>query len=231
MTQIPNLLQKIVGIIAMSIILYFLHLLAHANGFNAGEYVTGVSVALTIIIFSIAYWTFKPDLKRFNVIVTKHDEKFEQRFREKNNDQAREHRNKLNNEFLLRRSQLGFNVFTWVETFQAFADAKHFLQHICTSHPELYEEMNNLMSMELEIKEIKPKSASTDNVTRLRELRKKEESGRISVRQKFDDLQSRIRQQTEDIGGICENCIKFQDTKEKKFKEMKSKLDSFKMLF
>ncbi len=230
MTQVPNLLQKIVGIIAMSIIVYFLHILAHAKGFNAGEYITEVSVALTVIVFSIAYWTFKPDLKRFNVIVTKHDEKFEQRFKQKNDEQAQEHRKKLNNEYLLRRSQLGFNVYTWFETFQAFRDAKHFLQHISTGHPELCDKMKNLMSLEIEFKNI-PKPIPENLKSKARDIKQNEDKLRIECTKEWDEWQDRIRQETEDMGGICDNCTKFYDSKNKEFQVMKSKLNSFKMPF
>ena len=47
--------------------------------------------------------------------------------------------------------------------------------------------------------------------------------------QRFQQLLNRMRQQSEDIGGICENCIKFYDIKGKSFRKMKSTLDSFTM--
>ena len=192
-------------------------------GVNLTEYSTQLAVGITLIAIGIGYWTFKPEIERVTSKIAVQET-------EENNERAEQHRKKLNEAFLIRRSQIFANVYTQVGTFQAFADAKQFLQHLCTGHPELYEELKNLMTIELEIKKM-PKPIPQDLKSKLTELKQKEENGRISVRQKFDDLQSRIRQETEDIGGICENCIKFQNPNDKKLKEMKSRLDSFTMPF
>src|SRR5438445_1279360 len=190
MTQVPNLLQKIVGIIAMSIIVYFLLILAHFNGFNPGEYVTQISVALTIIVISIAYWTFKPDLKKFNIIVTKHDEKFEQRFRQKNDEEAKKHRQSLNDGFIQTRIRTSLHVFTLLETLQNFLDAKQFLQHIYTAHPELYKSIENLILIEQETK--LKKEITEEARKKFYELKEKENQTREEFKQQFEELESKI---------------------------------------
>lgn len=222
MTRIPTLLRKLVGLITIGMLGIFIHNLATEKGFNVGEYVTEVAVALTILAISIAYWSFRPDLEKLSFMVAERDREFEKVEINKELEKAEDHRKKLNDGFLVRRAQIYMYVFTWAETFQSNPDSKHYLQHLYTGHPELYDELEKLMIIELENKKL-PKPIPL-------ELRKKEDQARDNFRPKFDELQSKIRQGTEDIGGYCDNCLKFYiNTKD--FKTMRKKLKSFKMPF
>jgi hypothetical protein len=217
--------RRVFGIIAIGYLIVAIFQLSKTQGFEFTLYVTEIAVALSVITISVLYWTFKPDLEKFGIAVTERDKQYDRNLEEKRQQQAKDHRKKINEEFLRRRQQLGVNVWTWFETFQSFADAKQYLQHICTGHPELYEKMKSLMAVEKELKSI-PKPIPESMKEKARELKKQEEELREKVRQEFDDLQTKIRQEVEDVDGLCDNCVKFYRKKDKGFKEMKSKLDS-----
>lgn len=223
-------LRRIFGLIASGYLVVGINELFKTKGFDWQLYVTEIAVVLTGILISVLFWTFKPDLEKFGITVTERDKKTDIQIEERQQEEARKHREKINDDFLIRRSQIFANVFTWFETFQSFADAKQYLQHVCTGHPELYVKMVELMSVEQQLKKI-PRPIPQDMKEKASELKKQEEQLRQQVRQEFDDLQTKLRQKTEDVGGICENCIKFHNKRSKTFRDMKSRLDSFTMPF
>jgi hypothetical protein len=155
-------------------------------------------------------------------MVTERDREYEKTEIEKELKKAEEHRKKLNEGFNAQRSLASPYVFTWAEIFQSYPDARHYFEHLYTAHSELYDELKNMMILELENKKL-PKPIPLES-------RQKEDNARNNFRLKFEDLQSRIRQGTEDIGGYCDNCLKFY-INNKESKTMKRKLESFKMPF
>ena len=223
----PIRLRLTIGILASLILAGSIGNFSLAQGFDYGLYVTEIAVALTVILISVLFWTFKPYLEKAGINISDYDKQVDEKLDEKKRHEAKEHRKTINDEFIKRRIQISLVAFTWLEILQAFADAKQFLQHICTGHPELYQKMHNLIDIEKQIKNL-PIPHTTESIT---ELRKQENQLREQVRTEFDNLQTKIRQQTDDLGGICDNCIKFHNKRTKTFKEMKVRLDSFTMPF
>lgn len=222
MTRIPTLLRKLVGIITIGILAIFIHDLASTERFNLGEYVTEVAVALTILAISIAYWSFRPDLEKLSFMVAERDREFEKTEIEKELKKAEEHRKKLNDNFIQLLSQISLYTWTWIDSFRTYADSKHYFQHLYTGHPKLYGELKDIMILEFENKRLP--------VPIPFEATRKESKARDDFRPKFDELQSKIRQGIEDMGGYCDNCLKFYiNTKE--FKTMRKNLRTFKMPF
>ncbi len=192
-------------------------------GINLTDYSTQLAVGVTLMTIGIGYWTFKPEIERVTSKIAIQET-------EENKERIEQHQKALNDAYLLRRNQLALHVWTWFETFQNFRDSKHFLQHICTGHPELYDKMKDLMSLEIEFKNI-PKPIPDNLKTKAFEIKQKEDKLCEECKEKFDEWQDRIRQKIEDMGGICENCARFYNAKDSDFKELKSRLNSFTMPF
>lgn len=150
--------------------------------------------------------------------------------RRRNQEKGERHRRDLYEAFIQTRQRVSLIVFTLLETLEQFPDKKQFLEHISTAHPDLYKSIEKLISLERETKALQ-KLPTNDARKRFYELKPLEDQARDDFKKQFDNLEIHMRQKVEDMGGICENCIKFHDVRGMKFKEMKSRLDSFTMPF
>lgn len=138
-----------------------------------------------------------------------------------NQEKAERHRRDLHDGFTSYWYPRRSNANTLLEILEHFPDTRFYLEHICTGQPELDTSIRNLIGIEVEMR--------TLGTPLPRNLAIRHTNANADFNQQFQQLLNRMRQQSEDIGGICENCIKFYDIKGKSFRKMKSTLDSFTM--
>lgn len=189
------------------------------KGFEKEVYVTEVAVALTVMAIGVLYWTYKPDLERLSSSISGYDNRREEI--KENEEQAKEHRITLNDDFIRARDICFNQGLSWTETFQRFRDSKHYLQHLYTGHVQIDGALRSMILIDLEGKkhmmEERQKGLLQDSV--------------LLFQKYFNELQGQIRRKARNLDGICEDCISLKDEKSKKFQAMKKRLDSFTMPF
>jgi hypothetical protein len=63
--------RKILGIVAITILVFVIILLSQSGGFDLELYLLEVTVALTVMIIGLLYWTFQPEIKKITESIKK----------------------------------------------------------------------------------------------------------------------------------------------------------------
>ncbi len=210
----------ILSTIVIGVLIYIVYLLTLVPKFAWELYETEIAVALTVIAISVGYKGFSPYLRKLGYDISDLEKRREEI--KENEEQAEEHRIKLNDDFLALRNRFFLAGYTWTETFQSFPDSKQYLQHIFTAHGHIDSILRILIKRELEIKNLTPIPPIA---------RQKVDQTRLDFENQFGVMQGHIRRKTRDLDGICEDCMMFKDEKSKRFQLMKTHLGKFTMPF
>ena len=68
--SMPIRLRLTIGILASLILAGSIGNFSLAQGFDYGLYVTEIAVALTVILISVLFWTFKPYLEKAGINIS-----------------------------------------------------------------------------------------------------------------------------------------------------------------
>src|SRR6185437_14094375 len=104
--------------------------------------------ALTVIAIGVGWKGFSPYLRKLGYDISSL-EKEQEELRE-NEEQAKEHRIKLNDDFIRARDICFDQGLSWTETFQRVRDSKHYLQHLYTGHVQIDGALRAMILIELE---------------------------------------------------------------------------------
>jgi hypothetical protein len=123
------------------------------------------------------------------------------------------------------------SIFTELALYNSMPDKEQLLQHFYTGHEELLYFLKQSIDLEKEMDKIPKPVRDKETTEKWQALNGKYNEAHGLYKNKIEELLGRVERKSARLGGICNECKKWHDSKDENFKQLESKLSSFSMPF